>query len=104
MQLHFLKRFDNLTMANYPPLAFQTPQTSWNIQVTPETPLIPLIFLEFLHIVSRNPDRDNRESEKCQYSKDKIALCHINKKKIKCRNKQIPHPHPSVFDAFYQNA
>ena len=28
--------YDNLTMANYPPLAFRTPPTLWNIQVTPE--------------------------------------------------------------------
>ncbi len=28
--------YDNLTMGNYPPLAFRTPSASWNIQVTPE--------------------------------------------------------------------
>ena len=28
--------YDNLTMGNYPPLAFRTPATLWNIQLTPE--------------------------------------------------------------------
>ena len=28
--------YDNLAMTNYPPLAFRTPPTLWNIQVTPE--------------------------------------------------------------------
>jgi len=28
--------YDNLAMSNFPPLAFRTPQTSWNIQLTPE--------------------------------------------------------------------
>ena len=51
--------YDNLTMANYPPLAFRTPTTMWNFQITPEIDGKPFPGSQWKRIDEILPGLDN---------------------------------------------
>ena len=51
--------YDNLSMANFPPLAFRTPPTSWNILLTPEIDGMPFAKSRWTRLAEVLPGLDN---------------------------------------------
>ena len=51
--------YENLSMANYPPLSFRTPPTSWGIQITPQIDGKPLARSKWTRLESVLPGADS---------------------------------------------
>jgi hypothetical protein len=51
--------YDNLSMPNYPPLAFRTPPTMWNVQITPQIDGKPLTRSRWTRIEGVLPGLEN---------------------------------------------